>query len=312
MSSVISSTGRRPALLIAGILLIATTLRVVFTGAAPLLDAIRSDYGLTTAQTGLLTTLPLLAFGLVSPLAAGVARRFGMERSLLLAMLLICAGIALRSLPSAALLFIGTAVIGCGIALVRGQKQQGVQLLATGEMGIGNTTTSSAVASVLLGAPVQSMTGRGAGLSDAGLARKIDAIRRGIAHNQPNPADPLDVLAKLGGFDIAGLCGVFLGGARYRVPIIMDGFISGVAALCAVRLCENAKKAVFASHVSSEPAANLVLNALGKKPLLTAGMHLGEGTGAVASIPLWDMAIAVYQGCYSFSEGGIEPYKPQC
>ncbi|GHK52433.1 hypothetical protein KPZU09_21690 [Klebsiella pneumoniae] len=116
MSSVISSTGRRPALLIAGILLIATTLRVVFTGAAPLLDAIRSDYGLTTAQTGLLTTLPLLAFGLVSPLAAGVARRFGMERSLLLAMLLICAGIALR-LPSAALLFIGTAVIGCGIAL---------------------------------------------------------------------------------------------------------------------------------------------------------------------------------------------------
>ncbi len=97
MSSVISSTGRRPALLIAGILLIATTLRVVFTGAAPLLDAIRSDYGLTTAQTGLLTTLPLLAFGLVSPLAAGVARRFGMERSLLLAMLLICAGIALRS-----------------------------------------------------------------------------------------------------------------------------------------------------------------------------------------------------------------------
>ncbi len=117
MSSVISSTGRRPALLIAGILLIATTLRVVFTGAAPLLDAIRSDYGLTTAQTGLLTTLPLLAFGLVSPLAAGVARRFGMERSLLLAMLLICAGIALRSLPSAAWLFIGTAVIGCGIAL---------------------------------------------------------------------------------------------------------------------------------------------------------------------------------------------------
>ena len=126
--------------------------------------------------------------------------------------------------------------IGCGIALVRGQKQQGVQLLATGEMGIGNTTTSSAVASVLLGAPVQSMTGRGAGLSDAGLARKIDAIRRGIAHNQPNPADPLDVLAKLGGFDIAGLCGVFLGGALEGVPILMDGFISSVAALCAVRL----------------------------------------------------------------------------
>ena len=156
------------------------------------------------------------------------------------------------------------------------------------------------------------MTGRGAGLSDEGLQRKIRAIERGIAVNQPNADDPLDVLSKLGGLDIAGLCGVFLGGALYRVPIIMDGFISGVAALCAVRLCEHAKKAVFASHVSSEPAAHLVLNALGKKPLLTAGMHLGEGTGAVASIPLWDMAIAVYQGCYSFSEGGIEPYKPQC
>lgn len=117
MNSVLPSAGRRPLLLIAGILLIATTLRVAFTGAAPLLDAIRSEYGLTTAQTGLLTTLPLLAFGLVSPLAAGVARRFGLERSLLLAMILICLGIGLRSLPFVSLLFIGTAVIGCGIAL---------------------------------------------------------------------------------------------------------------------------------------------------------------------------------------------------
>lgn len=117
MNSVLPSAGRRPLLLIAGILLIATTLRVAFTGAAPLLDAIRSEYGLTTAQTGLLTTLPLLAFGLVSPLAAGVARRFGIERSLLLAMILICLGIGLLSLPFVSLLFIGTAVIGCGIAL---------------------------------------------------------------------------------------------------------------------------------------------------------------------------------------------------
>ena len=199
-----------------------------------------------------------------------------------------------------------------GIALVREQKAQGVTLLATGEMGIGNTTTSSAVASMLLGAPVQSMTGRGAGLSDAGLARKIDAIRRGIARNQPNPADPLDVLAKLGGFDIAGLCGVFLGGALEGVPILMDGFISSVAALCAVRLCPAAAKAVFASHVSAEPAAHMVLDALGKAPLITANLHLGEGTGAVASIPLWDMALAVYRGCYSFAEGGIAPYTPQC
>lgn len=109
--------GNHGALLIAGILMIATTLRVTFTGAAPLLEAIRTDYGLTTAQTGLLTTLPLLAFALVSPLAASIARRIGMERSLFIAMLLICAGIAVRSLPSAAWLFIGTAIIGCGIAL---------------------------------------------------------------------------------------------------------------------------------------------------------------------------------------------------
>ncbi|EJZ5828550.1 CynX/NimT family MFS transporter [Salmonella enterica] len=117
MTTALSPRGKQGALLIAGILMIATTLRVTFTGAAPLLETIRSDYGLSTAQTGLLTTLPLLAFALVSPLAAGIARRFGMERSLFAAMLLICAGIALRSLPSAALLFAGTAIIGCGIVL---------------------------------------------------------------------------------------------------------------------------------------------------------------------------------------------------
>ena len=202
--------------------------------------------------------------------------------------------------------------IAKGIALVKKQKAQGDTLLATGEMGIGNTTTSSAVAAVLLDQPVKIMTGRGAGLSDAGLARKIDAIRRGIAVNRPDAADVLDVLAKLGGFDIAGLCGVFLGGALEGVPVLMDGFISGVAALCAVRLCPAAEKAVFASHCSTEPAAKLVLDALGKAPLLTAGLHLGEGTGAVASIPLWDMALAVYDHCYSFTEGGIAPYTPQC
>ena len=202
--------------------------------------------------------------------------------------------------------------VGRGIRLVQEQKAAGVQLLATGEMGIGNTTTSSAVAAVLLGQPVERMTGRGAGLSDEGLARKVDAICRGILRNKPDPTDPLDVLAKLGGFDLAGLCGVFLGGALEGVPVVMDGFISGVAALCAVRLCPAAAKAVFASHCSSEPAARLVLDALGKAPLLTAGLHLGEGTGAVASLPLRDMALAVYGDCYSFTEGGITPYTPQC
>ena len=202
--------------------------------------------------------------------------------------------------------------IGEGIALARELTEDGYRLIATGEMGIGNTTTSSAVAAVLLGQPVELMTGRGAGLSDEGLARKVDAICRGILKNEPDPEDPLDVLSKLGGFDIAGLCGIFLGGALAGVPVLADGFISGVAALCAVRLCPAAAKAVFTSHCSAEPAARMVLEALGKAPIITAGLHLGEGTGAVASIPLWDMALAVYGGCYSFAEGGIEPYKPQC
>ena len=229
--------------------------------------------------------------------------------------------------------------VGEGIALARELAEDGYRLIATGEMGIGNTTTSSAVAAVLLGQPVELMTGRGAGLSDEGLARKVDAICRGILCNEPDPEDTLDVLAKLGGFDIAGLCGVFLGGALAGVPVLAaklggfdiaglcgvflggalagvpvlaDGFISGVAALCAVRLCPAAAKAVFASHCSAEPAARIVLEALGKAPIITAGLHLGEGTGAVASIPLWDMALAVYGGCYSFAEGGIAPYTPQC
>ena len=197
-----------------------------------------------------------------------------------------------------------------GMDLVREQREQGVHLVATGEMGIGNTTTSSAVACALLGRPAEEMTGRGAGLSGEGLRRKVRAIRRGLEVNRPDPADPLDVLTKVGGFDIAGLCGVFLGGALYRVPVLADGFISTVAALCAVRLCPLAEQAVFASHVSAEPAGALVLNALGQKPLITAEMRLGEGTGAVAAIPLLDMALAVYGEAYTFEQGGIGPYVP--
>lgn len=197
-----------------------------------------------------------------------------------------------------------------GMDLVKEQQERGVRLVATGEMGIGNTTTSSAVACALLGRPAEEMTGRGAGLSREGLRRKVQAIRRGLAVNRPDPADPLDVLAKVGGFDIAGLCGVFLGGALYRVPVMADGFISTVAALCAVRLCPLAEQAVFASHVSAEPAGALVLEALGQKPLITAEMRLGEGTGAVAAIPLLDMALAVYGEAYTFEQGGIGPYVP--
>ncbi len=197
-----------------------------------------------------------------------------------------------------------------GIDLVRRQKKQGARLLATGEMGIGNTTTATAVTCTLLAKAPEELTGRGAGLSDAGLNRKRHAIETALAVNRPNAADPVDVLSKVGGFDIAGLCGVFLGGALYRVPVLVDGAISAAAALCAVRLCPRASMAVFATHQSAEPAGKLLLQALQKRPLITAEMRLGEGTGAVAAMPLLDMALAVYRGS-TFSDYGMQPYTPQ-
>ena len=198
-----------------------------------------------------------------------------------------------------------------GALLVKDCKEQDVSLLATGEMGIGNTTTASAVASVLLGCDPEAITGRGAGLSDEGLARKKAAICRASQINQPNPADPLDMLAKLGGFDIAGMCGAFLGGAAFGVPVLMDGVISAAAALLAVRLCSDAGEAILASHVSAEPAGALLPNTLDKHPLITVGLRLGEGTGALAAMPLLDMAQAVYEESNTFENYGMEAYQPQ-
>lgn len=201
--------------------------------------------------------------------------------------------------------------IQAGIGLARMQKAAGVQILATGEMGIGNTTTSAAVAGVLLGLDAGETVGRGAGLSDAGLSRKRAAVRRAVAVNRPDPADPLDVLAKVGGLDIAGLCGVFLGAALERVPALIDGCISAAAALVAARLCPRARAAMLASHLPAEPTGAPLLHALGLQPLLCAGLRLGEGTGAVAALPLLDMALAVYHGAGSFHDVGVAPYVPQ-
>lgn len=200
--------------------------------------------------------------------------------------------------------------IETGIEIAQELAQKGVRLLATGEMGIGNTTTSSAIISVLLGRPAAEVTGRGAGLSSAGLTRKIDAIERAVALNRPDPNDPIDVLAKVGGLDIAGLVGVFLGGAACRVPVLLDGFISCAAALVACRICPDAADAMLASHVSAEPAGKMMLDALGLEPLITAKMCLGEGSGAVAAMPLLDMALAVYSQMTTFTQTGIDPYQP--
>lgn len=197
-----------------------------------------------------------------------------------------------------------------GIRLAGCLKERGYGIIATGEMGIGNTTTSSAVISVLLGKAPELVTGRGAGLSSDGLSRKIQAIYKGIRRWKPDPADGIDVLAKVGGLDLAGLAGVFLGGARYRIPVVIDGLISSAGALAASAICPAVKDYMMASHVSAEPAGELVLHELGLKPIIHGNMCLGEGTGAVALFPLLDMAAAVYHKMSTFSEIQIEEYQP--
>lgn len=197
-----------------------------------------------------------------------------------------------------------------GIQVAEELAGEGCRLLATGEMGIGNTTTSSAIAAVLLGQPVEKMTGRGAGLSSAGLDKKVTTIKNAIVMHRPDPEDAIDVLAKVGGFDIAGMAGVCLGGAALHIPVVMDGFISSVAALVAMRICPDASGAIIASHVSKEPATELLLKALDKEAFLHARMCLGEGTGAVTIFPILDMAAAVYSQMSTFQEISVEEYKP--
>ena len=202
------------------------------------------------------------------------------------------------------------AAIEVGIAKAEELHAQGYEMLATGEMGIGNTTTSSAMTAVYLGMDVETVTGRGAGLSSHGLQRKIHAIKQAIAVNQPDPEDPLDVLAKVGGLDIAGMCGLFLGGAAQQMPVVMDGFISQVAALTAVRLVPECADYILASHVSEEPGANILLKALEKDAFLTCGMRLGEGSGAVALFPILDFASDIYHKMSTFVQADIVEYQP--
>lgn len=197
-----------------------------------------------------------------------------------------------------------------GASLAREFAQKGYGVIAAGEMGIGNTTTAGAVASVLLDLPPRLVTGKGAGLSPAGLERKIQIIERSVARLQPDREDALDVLSKVGGLDIAGMCGAFLGGAQAGIPVIIDGVISAVAALCAAKLCPQSKKYMIASHLSGEPAAKYVLDSLGFAAPIRADMALGEGTGAVALLPLLDMAYAVFREMICFSQTDIEEYKP--
>ncbi len=197
-----------------------------------------------------------------------------------------------------------------GMDAVKKAVENGYNMVATGEMGIGNTTTSSGICAVLLGVDAESVTGKGAGLSDAGVKRKIEVIKAGIEKHNPNPNDPLDILCKIGGLDIACMCGMFLGGGESGVAVVCDGFISAVSAVLATMLAPNCVDYMFASHLSAEGGAKLMLEKIGITPVIHAGMALGEGTGAVTLFPLIDMAIAVLEKMPSFQDIKIEEYKP--
>lgn len=195
---------------------------------------------------------------------------------------------------------------GAGLAMEK--AKQGYQIFATGEMGIGNTTTSAAVMTVLSGRPAAEVTGRGAGLSSEGLVKKIEVVGQAVKINCPDRQDPIDVLAKVGGLDIAGLTGIFLGAAAAGVPVVIDGFIASTAAVLAYKICPQVRDVMIASHCSMEPGASLAFDMLGLKPVIFGNLHLGEGSGAVLLFPLLDQIINLYQKLPSFEEGNIETY----
>ena len=201
--------------------------------------------------------------------------------------------------------------ISVGTEMMKSLSEQGYQVAVIGEMGIGNTTAASAVASVLLGLPPEEVTGRGAGLSDAGLKRKVTAIRRAIEVNRPDAKDPVDVLAKLGGFELAGMAGAYLGGLKYRIPTVPDGMIPAASALAAARMDPAVTGTLLPGPVSKEPADRLILDSMGLQPVICAQTALGEGTGGILLLPLLDMALKVYYGPHTFEALKMEAYMPQ-
>jgi nicotinate-nucleotide--dimethylbenzimidazole phosphoribosyltransferase len=183
--------------------------------------------------------------------------------------------------------------------------RQGYRLFGTGEMGIGNTTPSAAILAVLGGVPVEQAVGRGTGIDDAKWRHKQDVVRRAIAVNAPDAGNPLDVLAKLGGLEIAGLVGVILGAAAYRCPVVIDGFISTAAALVAARIAPLSAHYMIASHLSREQGHSAMLQAAGLSPMLQLDMRLGEGTGAALCFPLIDAAGNLMREMATFESAGV-------
>jgi len=195
--------------------------------------------------------------------------------------------------------------IETGARLAQEAMDAGADLLATGEMGIGNTTAASAITAAITGVPAEQVTGRGTGVDEATLTRKVAAVRRALEVNRPDPRDGLDVLAKVGGFEIGGLTGVILAGAARRVPVALDGFIAGSAALLAVTLAPDSRHALFASHRSAEPGHAHALEHLGLEPYLDLGLRLGEGTGAALFIHLARAAALVWSEMATFKAAGV-------
>jgi len=192
-----------------------------------------------------------------------------------------------------------------GIEIVTAEVAKGLDIVGTGDMGIGNTTPSSAICAVITGKSVAEVTGRGTGITDEQLTHKVEVITRALEVNRPDPAQPLDVLAKVGGFEIGGLAGVMLAAAAHRIPIVIDGFISGAAALIATALAPRLKDFLIPAHVSAEAGHKSLLNYLGLKPLLDLGMRLGEGTGAALGIFLVETSARILAEMATFAEAEV-------
>jgi nicotinate-nucleotide--dimethylbenzimidazole phosphoribosyltransferase len=196
--------------------------------------------------------------------------------------------------------------IETGIGLVEDlRSDDGLDVLAVGDMGIGNTTTASALTAALTGERADRVTGRGTGVDDAGLRRKLDAVERALAVNQPDPADPLGVLAAVGGLEVAAIVGLLLGAAANRVPVILDGFITGAAALVGAALQPALVPRLIAAHRSPEPGHEIILHRLGLRPLLELDLRLGEGSGAVIALGLLVTACRIRDGMATFESAGI-------
>ncbi len=195
--------------------------------------------------------------------------------------------------------------IEAGIELVEEELTKGIDILGTGDMGIGNTTSSSAITATLTGADVTTVTGRGTGLDEEGWGRKVKVIQKALALNRPDPKDAIDVLSKVGGFEIGGIVGVILAGARYQIPVVIDGFISGAAALIAASLSPQVKPCLIASHQSAEPGHKKILEHLGPIPLLNLNMRLGEGTGAALGIFLVEASLKILDEMATFAEAEV-------